>query len=227
MSVALDLPSSMVLARPLFDADIAVAGADPTCVHNAALAAEVASLPRATAERQREFTAGRAAIHDAMRQLGLTPQAVLHGRDRAPIWPGGLTGSLSHCRTACVAAVGHRQRVRALGIDVEEDTPLETDLFDTVCTKDERAYLGGLHPQDRGRVAKLIFSAKECAYKAQYAVNRTLFDFQTLSVTFQRETRQFTAQFVHDVPKFAKGTELPGRYAVGQGLIVTAMTLRS
>lgn len=230
MTLALRPPSApaqaLRQARPLLAPDIALAATDPLCPHNAALADEIASLPRATTARQREFTAGRAAVHDAMRLLGLPPQPVRQGPDRAPIWPQGLTGSISHTDTACLAAIGRTETTRAIGLDLESSAPLDADLVPVICTPAEQNALRALPRGQQLEHAKLIFSAKECAYKAQYPISRTLFDFQTLTVAIHPETFEFTARFTQDVAPFRENTRLNGRYARNDALIVTAIILR-
>jgi 4'-phosphopantetheinyl transferase EntD len=67
-----------------------------------------------------------------------------------------------------VAVAARAQHVRSLGLDVEPDAPLDPELWDEVCAPAEAAWLAAQAPARRGRLAKLVFSAKECAYKCQY-----------------------------------------------------------
>ncbi|MGD9865228.1 MAG: 4'-phosphopantetheinyl transferase [Pseudodonghicola sp.] len=215
----------VALARPLFPAGVALAGTDPRAPQPAPWPEERAGLDRPRPERLREFAAGRAAARRAMAQLGHPPAPVPHGLDRAPVWPAGLSGTISHCRSACLAAVARADTARALGLDLEEDTPLPLDLIPAICTPEEAARLAQWPEDRRGRMAKVIFSAKECAYKAQFPLSRTLFGFQALDLLLEPEAGRFTARFVKDVAPFAAGTRLNGRFAIGDGLIVTAMVL--
>lgn len=212
------------LARSLFDADIGVAVTDPRTTYNRPLPQEARAMGRMAPVRQRAYAAGRVAAQQAMACLGHPVHPVLMTPDRAPLWPEGLTGSISHSQSCCIAALGRTGQVRALGVDVEEDTDLDSDLFATICTTDERAWLSA-QPQ-AGLLAKLIFSAKECAYKCQYPLSRTLFGFDMLQVTPDPDSGQFEATFLRDVPQFAAGTRLYGRFVIADGLIITAMTLR-
>lgn len=215
----------LALARPLFGPAVAVAATDPRDRTHRPMAEESACLPRAAPKRLREFAAGRAAAHRAMRGLGGPARPVRIGPDRAPVWPDGLIGSISHCDTACLAAVAATSDIRAMGLDVEEDTDLDHDLIACVCTTTERAWLSSLPAAQAGRMAKLIFSAKECAYKCQYGPSRTLVGFDRFEITPDPQTGRFEATFTDDTPPFAAGTHLAGRFAIGGGLIVTAMTL--
>ncbi|MGX9147748.1 hypothetical protein [Mesorhizobium sp. 128a] len=45
--------------------------------------------------RRREFGWGRHHAREALRHLGFAPVAIL-SRDRAPLWPSGVVGSISH-----------------------------------------------------------------------------------------------------------------------------------
>lgn len=229
MTVQIDVQPSpaLELARPLLAPDIAVAASDPQAGHLRALPVEAAGLRRAAPLRQRSFAAGRAAAHSAMQALDLPVRPVLVGADRAPVWPDGLTGSITHCDTACLAAVARITTARAIGLDIEEDAPLDANLVAIVCTLSERAWLSGLPKARAGQMAKLIFSAKECAYKCQYGQSRTLFGFDTFEITPDPDTGQFEATFARSVAPFAAGTRLAGQFAIGAGLMVTAMAQRA
>lgn len=144
---------------------------------------EAAAVARAIPKRRTEFAAGRCAARAAMAEIGFAPTAILQGGDRAPIWPAGLAGSIAHCDTCCVSVVALQEHYAALGVDVEPATPLADDLIAVICTPAERAWLAG--ETDPGLAAKMIFSAKEAVYKAQYPLTRRIigFDAVTLDMT--------------------------------------------
>lgn len=158
-------------------------------------------------KRLAEFTAGRAAARAAMRALGAAPQAVPVGPDRAPLWPLGLTGSITHCEGACLAVVAETRRWAGLGLDVEPLAPLAPDLWPTLLAAGEEVA--------DGLAALALFVAKEAAYKAQYALSRQLFDFQTLRLDWQGD--RFSAMFTRAVPPFAAGTALSGQVTRSDG----------
>lgn len=216
----------LALARPLFDNGIAVAASDPRSNEHPALPQEIKSFPKAADTRNRAFVAGRVAAHQAMQTLNLPVQPVLFGDDRAPIWPDGMVGSISHCETYCLAAVARSDSYLSIGIDVEEYTPLDSDLIPTICTSSERAWLAMHSRSDAGVLAKLIFSAKECAYKCQYPLTQVLFDFDVFELTPDMDTGQFDATFTRDIGRFSAGTMLSGRFAINDKLIVTAMSIK-
>ncbi len=203
-----DLARLTAALRGLLPAIAAVAATDPLLDHPVFPGEAITAIPR----RMREFAAGRAALRAAMTDLGLPRQAVPMNPDRSPALPPGLAASITHSASACLAAA--MAGPRGLGIDVEPDMPLPPDLIDTILTPGERN-----HAPD----ARLIFSAKETVYKAQYPVSRHLFSFDAVAITL--EPHRFTATFLHPAPGFPAGTRLSGQWTRAEGHILTALIL--
>lgn len=201
-------------ARPLFSESVAMGWADPRAPMPRLMGDEELALDGASPARAREFGAGRAAARSAMEALGHVPRPVLQGPDRAPIWPLGLTGSITHTDGDCLAIVTDAPDIRALGIDLEPATPLEPALWPEICTMAEMRWLASLGPSQRGNFAKLIFCIKEASYKAQYQVSRQVFGFHTLETKVDLLGNRFAVRFEHDVQGFAKGHLLTGRFAI-------------
>ncbi len=143
---------------------------------------EFAAVRRAVPRRQREFAAGRQAARQAMADIGWPPEAIPGAPDRSPVWPEGLTGSISHTGQACVAVVGPRGQWQSIGIDLENDLPMEPALWNTVCTPEELAFVGAQPTPRQGRLVTWLFSAKEAFYKWQYPRTRRVLDFQDVQV---------------------------------------------
>lgn len=213
------------IARGLFPDDVAVAALDPRLDHAGLMREEEPAIVAAIDRRRREYTAGRVAARRAMASLGLHGRPVQSGEDRAPIWPEGVVGSLSHTKTCCLAAVALARDYRAVGVDLEIDAPLAPALRDTVCGPEERAWLGARPHAERGGLATLIFSAKECAYKCQYPLTRTLCGFDAMRIEPNLAAATFHAVLTRTLGAFDVGARLPGRFSTGAGLILTAMTL--
>ncbi|OIQ30619.1 MAG: phosphopantetheinyl transferase [Alphaproteobacteria bacterium MedPE-SWcel] len=212
------------LLRSLLPEAVAIAAEDPQGTPPAPFAEEFACLsPNAVEKRRREFAAGRAAAHRAMRALNLTPAPILIGPKRAPVWPNGLVGSITHCRSCALAALAPDHRFLGLGLDVEEDTPLATDLWPSIASPQEQDWM--TRQTDPGQAGKLLFSAKEAAYKAQYARSRKYFGFDGLELSIDAETRSFQATFTGDQAPYRRGDQLHGRFAIGAGVIITAVTI--
>ena len=165
----------------------------------------------AVAARRVEFAAGRSAARAAMAGLNLPPRPIPMGEDRAPVWPAGVVGSISHCAGACLAVAGPAARWRGLGLDVEPLQVLEAGLWPVI-----------LGPGETGDALR-SFVAKEAAYKAQYPVSRTLFDFHTLRLDWRGDA--FVAQFTRPVAPFAAGAALCGRLVQAGGLVAAFVAI--
>ena len=208
----------------LFPPDVSVAA---MAIGKAQVAAlfhvEQRAIGGAVSRRQQEFAAGRLAAHQAQRALGLKAQAVAMAADRAPIWPMGLCGSISHSGGVAAAAVGKRDAWAALGLDIEEDTDLPAEIVETVLLPAERAWLA---PRaDAGRLARVIFSIKEAIYKAQFPLTRQLIGFEAFQVSLDPQQGRFEARFQQNCPPFTQDEGLAGRFARHGGLILSALAI--
>ena len=150
---------------------------------------------RAVAKRQREYITGRQLARTALAQLGVPPRPIVTQADRSPAWPQGIVGSISHTNTWCAVAMASSCDFATIGLDIEEDVPLDLDLLRTVCVRSELDWLRRLPPDEAGRKAKIVFSAKEACYKAQYPLTGQFLDFDAFSVRLTPETRQWRATF--------------------------------
>ncbi len=210
-------------ARAVLPAGFGVSVLDPRAFYAGLAPGETAALAGAVPGRAREFAAGRAAARRAMREIGLAQGPVPAGVDRAPIWPEGVVGSIAHSAQHCVAAVAAAGAWASVGVDVEPDAALEETLWESVLRPEELAWLGARPADWRGRLARLIFSAKEAAYKCQYPLTRTLLDFDALAIGI--EPGAFVATFRLSVAPFAAGVTLAGRWTAAEGALVTAVAL--
>lgn len=211
-----DLAALTASARGILPAAVAVVASDPTATAAAIWPSE--QLRGAIAARQREFSAGRSAARQALSLLGHAQTAIPQGSDRAPVWPLGIAGSITHSATLCLAAVTRAPML--IGIDLEPDTPLAPDLWDVILLPAESAALSG-HPR-AAQLAKLIFSAKEATYKAQYPRSKTLFGFDTIHISLFGAG--FSARFTHAVPEFPADTILHGQFTRVDSHILTTVT---
>jgi 4'-phosphopantetheinyl transferase EntD len=210
------------LLRGVFPDHVAVAAIGIAGAHPPLWPDETSHLARATPGRRAEFSAGRAAARQAMRQLGLADHAVPSAPDRAPIWPAALVGSIAHDRQLAVAALARSADCVSLGVDLEPALPLDPDLVPTVCTPSERAQITG---RDKGLLARLIFSAKEAVYKAQYPLTGLLFDFDRLEIDLNPSAGVFSARFTAPTGRFAAGAILQGRFARDRDHLVTGVPI--
>jgi 4'-phosphopantetheinyl transferase EntD len=149
----------------LASAVLVVAWSAPTASLADLFPEERAAVYGAVPRRQREFATGRVCARAMLRRLGGPNVPILADERRRPIWPVGFVGSITHCPDACVAAVARCSAFAGVGIDVEPDATLDSELWEWICTDAELAWLQEQHADHRGRLARVLFSAKESTYK--------------------------------------------------------------
>lgn len=171
---------------------------------------EIGAIRGAVPARVLEFAAGRVAARSA---LG-TDDPVPSGPDRAPIWPDGWAGSISHASGWAIAVA---QRGGGLvGVDLEPDEDLPAETLSVVLRPAELRGFG-----TDLRWARRIFSIKEAVYKAQYPFTRQIFDFQTLEVRVDKE--RFEARFTTPVNPFREGHVIAGVWASAGGFFLAGV----
>ena len=212
-------------ARQLLPKSVGVATSDPRIQSGGVLPAEAVAMAAMTPKRRREFTAGRLAARGAMAEVGHFGHPVPMDADRAPIWPQGLVGSISHTTSSAIALAADNSNFRSLAVDLEPDAPLDPALFEEILTEHEIRFLQTCRTEMRGRLARLFFSAKECAYKCQYPLTRALFGFDGFQIQLNQDKQTFDARFTQTIGNFAKDHILGGRYSIRNGLILTTMAL--
>lgn len=124
-------------------------------------------IRRSVAKRRCEYFYGRIAARAALGSLGLTDCIILNDSSRAPVFPPGVVGSISHTNRIAMAAVARAVERQGIGLDVEHVPEVEAleALALLSMSADERCLARDL-PLPFGVVATLVFSAKESVYKA-------------------------------------------------------------
>ncbi len=217
-------PRAETIAQ-LFPPEAAVEDAVPSTTEAELLPEEAPIVARAVERRRRELAAGRLCVRRALVRLGHEPVAVPHDDRRAPIWPPGVVGSISHTGDYCAAVVARREAVRAVGLDVERDAPVKERLWDRICTERELAWIAGRDVHEQGRWVRLVFSAKEAFYKCQYLVTSTYLGFHEAELSLSVDVRRWTATLAVDAGPMGRGTTIEGGWVVDGGLIATGCWL--
>jgi 4'-phosphopantetheinyl transferase EntD len=194
---------------------------------------EAEQVVAAVPARQVEFAAGRYCARRALAKLSIEGFVLRNGPDRAPLWPPGVVGAITHARRAdgdgyCAAVVGRTDRVMAVGLDAEQAEPLDTRLWPHVLTPGERRALDAdTAPDSAGHAARAIFSAKECFYKAQFPLSRQFLRFCDVEVTLDSGQSTFIAALTADAPRGVPLTECRGRFLRSGGFVVTAIAVHA
>lgn len=184
---------------------------------------EWACVASAVEKRRREFAFGRACSRAALVGLGQRrPGPILVGPHRAPVWPQGIVGSITHIEGYCAAAVASKSDFKAIGIDAAANRPLPPSVERVVATADE---LGDLP----GGVAwpTVLFSAKEAVFKAWFPMTGRRLGFDEARVRLDPVAGVFRAE-LGPVDRPPGGpVELEGRFALTPDMVLTAVCLRS
>ena len=184
---------------------------------------EAAVVARAVEHRHREFVTVRVCARAALSRLGVAAVPILPGQGGAPIWPPGVVGSMTHCVGFRAAAVASSSMLLSVGIDAEPDEPLPAEVASLIASPQE---LAGL-PRD-GDVSwdRVLFSAKEAAYKAWFPLTGRFLDHGDVRVRL-RPRGSFTAWSLVPVGGLGAGAldRLDGRWLVSDGLICTAVAV--
>lgn len=184
------------------------------------------SLGRALPKRVKEFAAGRLCARRALAEFGLHDFPVCVARDRQPLWPQNLVGSITHTEGFCAAVVAERRRVLAIGIDCERVNHVNSEVRDLVCVPTESIWLASLRPNERTRVGALLFAAKEAFYKCQYPLVGQWMDFHDLHVSpleIVANQGEFTVKATRSIKVFNHA--IRGRYRFDEGLVSAGICL--
>lgn len=138
---------------------------------------------RVAPKRRRDFEAGRTAARRALADLGVDPASpVLQGAHREPLWPTGITGSITHAHGWAIAAVAPSTAVGGLGIDLEHRDAWFPGLANEVAFGAELDHLRSLGPEEQRAATVALFAAKESVYKAFFPRVGRYFGFEAASV---------------------------------------------
>ena len=188
------------------------------------------ALHRAVPRRQVQFRAGRYCARLAMEALDnrLIGQDVERAPDGAPMWPLGLTGSITHTDDFAAAAVAWTTSILSIGIDTERvmDDQQATNLGDVIATPEELRH--GIAAGFSAREAlTLAFSAKESVFKCLHPLVGRMFDFHDVRlVGVDGTVRLFRVDLARTLgPEFLAGTALEGRFALDSHRIHTGVWL--
>jgi 4'-phosphopantetheinyl transferase EntD len=180
-------------------AELAIAGAEPPLFPD-----EAAAVARAVAKRRRELAFGRACARAA---LG-AHIAIGIGPGGAPIWPLGVTGSITHTDDYAAAAV---VRSGNIGIDVELLARIAE-----VPGLAERVAL----PSERAVPVGVVFSAKESVYKCLYPTAGRFLEFADVELAFDRDGFR-----VLHARGYVNAVGVIGRFAVSADRVATVAWL--
>jgi enterobactin synthetase component D len=182
-------------------------------------------LEDAVARRRAEYLTGRWCARAAVRSLLPEFQGQIGSRSRAPAWPPGIVGSITHTGAFACAAVAPARDAAGLGIDSETLGTAET-----IAAIRELAGAPGEgrpHPEMADDLHyTLLFSAKESVFKCLFPVARRMFWYQDARVALCPANGTFRATLLVDLgPDLPRSRTFDGTYRVAGRVVHTAVVL--
>lgn len=185
-------------------------------------------LNTAVHKRKAEFLAGRYVARHLLSQLPVSQHDVVIGQHRAPVWPQGVIGSISHHHDKAVCAIRMGDAAQeGVGIDIEQLIQAEQveSIRPGVVNAAEWQRLAVL-PFEASVRLTLVFSAKESVFKALYGWVGRYFDFTDAEVVEVRAT-SLTFQLLSELtPALRAGCRFRVDYQVGEHEVLTFLHAR-
>ncbi|HEI8866320.1 TPA: 4'-phosphopantetheinyl transferase superfamily protein [Serratia odorifera] len=187
-----------------------------------------AHLSAAVAKRRAEYLAGRCLARQALAQLDHHGVTVTTGDHRAPVWPPGVAGALSHNVDTVLCAVQREHGLGGVGLDVETLMTQQraVQLWQAIVSTQEHAWLQR-QPIAFPHLLTLVFSAKESLFKALYPQVQRYFDFldaRTVAVDWQAQTLELEL-LTTLTPHCPAGRRFSGRFLLENDSVTTFIHL--
>lgn len=180
--------------------------------------------PQGVNKRKTEFLAGRICARTALHHLTGEPFVPPIGEDRAPQWPIGTVGSITHGAGWAGAVVARQLHWDGLGLDIERILiPERADrLANEILTPNEQQRLARLNDSERALLVTRTFSLKESLFKALYPLVRQRFYFQDAEVLNTTAEGTARLRLLIDLSQtWHHGVELDGQFASFDGYLLS------
>lgn len=215
------------LPRPLAGSHLISTRFDPNLLRSDDLQRCGIAPVSGVAKRQSEYLAGRLCAREALRRLTGQASVPAVGIDRAPQWPLGVAGSITHGDGWAAALVAHKAQWRGVGLDVEHLLPSERALRlqSEILTPAEVQRLHGLDDETRALRISLSFSLKESLFKALYPLTLTRFYFQEaelLDIHRDSARLRLLSDLNHE---WRHGAELDGQFTLFDGKVLSLVAV--
>jgi enterobactin synthetase component D len=185
-------------------------------------------LERAVLKRQVEFLAGRVCAQQAIEALtGAKPAAIPSQPDRAPEWPSGIVGAITHTANYAAVLVAAETHYQGIGIDCEVVlSPKNLPLQKHICVPDELEALQAVHHDwSAEQLLTLVFSAKESLFKCLYRQVQKFFGFNAARViALNGEQQTFVIQLEADLTSHLRvSARWTGQFQCRNNLLMTVI----
>ncbi|KAF1055092.1 MAG: Enterobactin synthase component D [Stenotrophomonas maltophilia] len=183
------------------------------------------NIARSVAKRRAEYLAGRLCARAALQQLNGRAECPTLGADRAPQWPAGTCGSITHSDGWAAAIVARQSDWQGLGLDAETllDDARAERLQGEILTPAESQRLD---PAQRALCVTLTFSLKEALFKALYPLVQKRFYFEHAEVLNWDTNGHARLRLLCDLSaRWHNGSELDAQYARFDGRLLSLVSV--
>jgi enterobactin synthetase component D len=189
-----------------------------------------ARLNSAARRRLATFAAGRYCGARAVEDLtGSRAVDIRVGESGAPVWPIGLTGSISHTDSIAIAAVAKTAGLAGIGIDYEAAVSHEVanEIEKLVFADSGEVQVGrGLEfGMSWPELATVTFSAKESLYKALRPLVGRFFEFHDARLVELTSTHVTLRLAIDLGGGYRAGSSFAVRYSLADGCVATAVVI--
>lgn len=179
-------------------------------------------------KRQTEHLAGRLCARQALWRLTGSPDVPAVGPDRAPQWPAGTLGSITHSDGWALALAGRLESWRGLGLDAETLLPplRSQRLTRQILTPGERERSAALTEEHQAWLSTLVFSLKESLFKALYPLVRRRFYFQDAELLEYADDGRVRLRLLTPLSAaWPAGAELEGQFVQLEERLLTLVAI--
>jgi len=184
----------------------------------------------AASKRCQEFALGRFCARKALSHFHIHAQPVLrHSETREPLWPESIVGSITHSNEWGVAAVGQKQSVLGVGVDLEcFDRKVNLGIQRLVCVPEENQWLNALASEQQKHALILLFSAKESIFKCLFPLCREYIAFKDALVHIDEQHSSFEFALLKGFGElFPEGFQHKGNYTFAPDRVLSSLFLNS
>lgn len=172
--------------------------------------------------RKAEFGDARWCAHKALGDLrvhGLNgAEPILRGERGMPLWPAGITGSMTHTEGFRAAVVAPTISVRSMGLDAEPAEALPREVIGSVARRGELAQLERLRSNGVDCADRLLFCAKEATYKAWFPMTHRWLGFEDAEIDLREDGTFISYLLIRPTPV----PFITGRWVVRDGYVIAA-----
>lgn len=184
-------------------------------------------LAQAHPRRQAEYIAGRSLVARCAARLGHPPFDLPKGPDGPPLWPPGLSGTISHSHGRVAVALLPGQAL--LGLDIEQIATARkcAAIQKIALTKDEAAWIAERPAADLPRLLTTLFSAKEAFYKTVWPLVQRKFGFACATIApFDPSDRHLMLQATPEIAKSCPAEHWRVDLGHGEDYVLTSIGIQ-